>query len=53
MGIVLVTDMRIREFAVEGFLCVCVGGGEEEGEFGLSEAISGVHILVGVNTLPQ
>ena len=39
---VFVTDMRIRELAVEGFLL---------GEFGLSEAIPGVHILVGVNTL--
>ena len=44
IGVVLVTDMRIRELAVEGFLWW---------EFGLSEAISGVRILVGVNTLPH
>ena len=43
MGEVLVTDMRIRKLAVEGFLW--------GGEFGLSEAIPGVHILVGVNAL--
>ena len=47
VGVVLVTDMHIRELAVEGFRW---GGG---GEFGLSEAIPGVHILVGVNTLPH
>ena len=39
-----VIRIRIRELAVEGFLW---------GEFGLSEAIPGVHILVGVNTLPH
>ena len=27
IGVVLVTDMRIGMLAVEGFLCVCVGGG--------------------------
>ena len=43
MGVVLVTDMRIRELAVEGFFWK---------EFGLSEAILGAHILLGVNTLP-
>ena len=42
MGVVLVTDMRIGELAVEGFLL---------GEFGLSETIPGVHILARVNTL--
>ena len=42
MGVVIFTDMRIGELAVEGFLW---------GEFGLSEAIPGVHILVRVNTL--
>ena len=36
--------MRITELAVEGFLW---------GEIGLSKAIPGVHILVGVNTLPH
>ena len=40
MGVALVTDMRIRELAVEGFIW---GGGE----FALSEAIPGVHMLVG------
>ena len=34
MGVVIVTDMRIEELAVEDFLW---------GELGLSEAISGVH----------
>ena len=35
-------------------LPLCVWGGRRGGgEFGLSEAISGFHILVGVNTLPQ
>ena len=42
MGVVLVTDMRIGELAVEGFLLE---------EFGLREAIPDVHILVRVNTL--
>ena len=42
MRVVLVTDTRIGELAVEGFLW---------GEFGLSKAIPGVHILVRVNTL--
>ena len=40
--VVLGTDMRIGELAVEGFLW---------GELGLSKAIPGVHILVRVNTL--
>ena len=42
MGVVIVTDMSIGELAVEDFLM---------GEFGLSEAIPGVHILVRINTL--
>ena len=42
MGVVLVTDMRIGELPIECFLL---------GEFGLSEAIPGGHILVRVNTL--
>ena len=56
MGVVLVTDMRIGKLAVEGFFFFFFffwGGGGREGEFGLSEAIPGVHILVGVNTLPN
>ena len=44
MGVVLVTDMRIRELAVEDLLC---------GETGLGEAIPGVHVLVRVHTLPH
>ena len=47
MCVVLVTDMRISELAVEDLL---VGGG---GEFGLGEAIPGVHVLVSVHTLPR
>ena len=42
MGVVHVTDMRIRELAVEGLL---------RGQFGLGEAIPGVHVLVWVHTL--
>ena len=37
MGIVLVTDMRIRELALEGLLL---------GDFRLGEGIPGVHVLV-------
>ena len=44
MGVVLVTDMRIRELAVEDLL---------RGEFGLGEAIPGVHVLVRVHTFPH
>ena len=44
MGVVLVTDMRIRELAVEDLL---------RGMSGLGEAISGVHVLVRVHTLPH
>ena len=48
MGVVLVTDMRISELAVEDLL-----GGGGGGEFGLGEAIPGVHVLVKVHTLPH
>ena len=44
MGVVLVTDMRISELAVEDLL---------GGEFGLGEAIPGVHVLLRVHTLPH
>ena len=44
MGVVLVTDMPIRELAVEDLL---------QGEFGLGESIPGVPVLVRVHTLPD
>ena len=44
MGVVLVADMRIREFAVEGFFWR---------EFGFGKAVPVVHVLVGVHALAQ
>ena len=44
MGVVLVADVRIREFAVEGLL---------RGKFGFSKAVPVVHVLVGIHALAQ
>ena len=44
MSIILVTDVRIRELAVEGLL---------RGKFGFGKAVPVVHVLVGIHALAQ